>query len=130
MGARSFMLATRTPMSRDGFDAWLRTPLPDLAVIDNPSAMYTGWALDGADPDWDLTGLGAGALAVKLARQTLDDAARAELYRRVDERVYRAAPWLYLWFPVDLWAQHPSIEQWELPVIFNGQRWTGVRRRP
>ncbi|MBE4735527.1 MULTISPECIES: hypothetical protein [Streptomyces] len=61
MGARSFMLATRTPMSRDGFDAWLRTPLPDLAVIDNPSAMYTGWALDGADPDWDLTGLAAGS---------------------------------------------------------------------
>ncbi|WP_256966874.1 hypothetical protein [Streptomyces caniscabiei] len=25
-GARSFMLAPRTPMSRDGFDAWLCTP--------------------------------------------------------------------------------------------------------
>ncbi|MBZ3903938.1 hypothetical protein [Streptomyces griseiscabiei] len=60
MGARSFMLATRIPMSRDGFDAWLRTPLPDLGVIENPSEMYTGWALDGTDPDWHLTGLAAG----------------------------------------------------------------------
>ncbi|WP_405644400.1 hypothetical protein [Streptomyces uncialis] len=59
MGARSFMLATRIPMSRDGFDAWLRTPLPGLGIIENPSAMYTGWAADGADPDWDMTALAA-----------------------------------------------------------------------
>jgi peptide/nickel transport system substrate-binding protein/oligopeptide transport system substrate-binding protein len=64
------------------------------------------------------------------ARATVDDSARTDLYRRIDERVYRAAPWLYLWFPVDLWAQHPSVTGWELPVIFNGQRWTGVRRQP
>ncbi|MFE6486928.1 hypothetical protein ACFVGN_28885 [Streptomyces sp. NPDC057757] len=55
MGARSFMLATRIPMSRDGFDEWLHTPLPNLDIIENPSAMYTGWAVDGAAPDWDLT---------------------------------------------------------------------------
>lgn len=64
------------------------------------------------------------------ARATVDDAARTRLYREIDDRVYRAAPWLYLWFPVDLWAQHPSVTGWELPVIFNGQRWTGVRRQP
>ncbi|HTH63104.1 MAG TPA: ABC transporter substrate-binding protein [Gemmatimonadales bacterium] len=62
------------------------------------------------------------------ARRTQDDAARERLYRAIDERVYRAAPWLYLWFPVDLWAESPRITGWELPVIFNGQRWTGVRR--
>lgn len=64
------------------------------------------------------------------ARRTQDDAARERLYRAIDERVYRAAPWLYLWFPVDLWAASPGITGWELPVIFNGQRWTGVRRAP
>jgi peptide/nickel transport system substrate-binding protein len=62
------------------------------------------------------------------ARRTRDDAARERLYRTIDDRVYRAAPWLYLWFPVDLWAQSPRITGWELPVIFNGQRWTLVRR--
>lgn len=67
---------------------------------------------------------------ILLARRTLDDAARIALYRRIDARVYQAAPWLYLWFPVDLWAESPTITGWELPVIFNGQRWTAVRRIP
>jgi peptide/nickel transport system substrate-binding protein/oligopeptide transport system substrate-binding protein len=67
---------------------------------------------------------------IERARGTVDDGARTALYRAIDERVYRAAPWLYLWFPVDLWAVHPSITGWELAVIFNGQRWTGVGRRP
>jgi peptide/nickel transport system substrate-binding protein/oligopeptide transport system substrate-binding protein len=65
---------------------------------------------------------------IMVARRTTDDAAREALYHRIDGRVYEAAPWLYLWFPVDLWAQHPSISGWEIPVIFNGQRWTTVRR--
>lgn len=64
------------------------------------------------------------------ARRTLDDAARTALYHRIDERVYQAAPWLYLWFPVDLWAKRPDVQGWEIPVIFNGQRWTGVRHTP
>ena len=64
-----------------------------------------------------------------LAQRTLDEVARTALYRDADERVYRAAPWLYLWFPVDLWAQHPGVTGWDLPVIFNGQRWNGVRLR-
>lgn len=64
------------------------------------------------------------------ARRTLNDSARVALYHRIDARVYRAAPWLYLWFPVDLWAESPGITGWELPVIFNGQRWTAVRRVP
>jgi len=64
------------------------------------------------------------------ARRTTDDDARTALYRAIDERVHRDAPWIYLWFPVDLWAVQPGIEGWELPVIFSGQRWTGVRRAP
>jgi peptide/nickel transport system substrate-binding protein/oligopeptide transport system substrate-binding protein len=62
------------------------------------------------------------------ARRTLDDTARAALYRAIDTRTYQAAPWLYLWVPLDLWAEAPGITGWELPVIFNGQRWTAVRR--
>ena len=61
------------------------------------------------------------------ARRTVDQSAREALYRRIETRVHQAAPWIYLWFPVDLWAEHPSIEGWEVPVIFNGQRWTKVR---
>jgi peptide/nickel transport system substrate-binding protein/oligopeptide transport system substrate-binding protein len=67
---------------------------------------------------------------ILVARRTLDDTARVALYHRIDERVYRSAPWLYLWFPVDLWAESPTITGWDLPVIFNGQHWTAVRRVP
>lgn len=61
------------------------------------------------------------------ARRTVDQAARDALYRRIDSRVFDAAPWIYLWFPVDLWAAQPSLEGWDVPVIFNGQRWTNAR---
>lgn len=61
------------------------------------------------------------------ARRIVDQSAREALYRRIDSRVHEAAPWLYLWFPVDLWAMHPSVEGWDVPAVFNGQRWTKVR---
>src|SRR5213594_207914 len=64
------------------------------------------------------------------ARRTTDDAARTALYRQIDERVYRAAPWLYLWFPTDLWAKRPDVTGWDVSVIFNGQHWTGARPAP
>jgi len=64
------------------------------------------------------------------ARGTTNDSARVALYRRIDERVYRAAPWLYLWFPVDLWARQPYVAGWDLPVIFNGQHWARAVATP
>jgi ABC-type transport system substrate-binding protein len=64
---------------------------------------------------------------ILVARRTVDREAREAIYRRIDERVYQAAPWIYLWFPVDLWAKHPSIDGWDVAVIFNGQRWNKAR---
>jgi peptide/nickel transport system substrate-binding protein/oligopeptide transport system substrate-binding protein len=64
---------------------------------------------------------------ILVARRTVDQEAREALYRRIEARVHEAAPWIYLWFPVDLWAVQPSVEGWDLPVIFNGQRWTRAR---
>lgn len=64
---------------------------------------------------------------ILLARRTTDAGRRAGLYRAIDGRVYRAAPWLYLWFPKDLWARRPEATGWDVPVIFNGQRWTMVQ---
>lgn len=61
------------------------------------------------------------------ARRTTGDAARTALYRRIDARVYAAAPWIYLWFPTDLWARQPGLEGWDVPVIFNGQHWMRAR---
>jgi ABC-type transport system substrate-binding protein len=67
---------------------------------------------------------------IRQARRTTNDTARVALYARIDERVYRAAPWLYLWFPVDLWARQPYVAGWDLPVIFNGQHWARVLATP
>jgi peptide/nickel transport system substrate-binding protein/oligopeptide transport system substrate-binding protein len=61
-------------------------------------------------------------------RTTPDETEKAALARDVDRRVFEAAPWIFLWFPVDLWAVRPEIEGWKVPAIFNGQRWTNVRR--
>ena len=64
------------------------------------------------------------------ARGTPDAALKDSLSRAIDQRIFEAAPWIFLWFPVDLWAERPNVEGWEVPAIFNGQRWRTVRRIP
>ncbi|MFD9733251.1 hypothetical protein [Umezawaea sp. NPDC059074] len=51
----SFMVAARIPLSREGFEAWLRTPVENLGVISNPEAMFDGWLWNDrrADTEWD-----------------------------------------------------------------------------
>ncbi|MBN1886240.1 MAG: ABC transporter substrate-binding protein [Candidatus Krumholzibacteriota bacterium] len=51
---------------------------------------------------------------------------RAKLYREAEEIVYRDAPWIFLWFPRRYEVVSPRLEGYQIPVIFNGQRWTGV----
>ncbi|MEV0247026.1 hypothetical protein AB0H76_10605 [Nocardia sp. NPDC050712] len=48
----SFLLATRIPMSRNEFEQWLDTPVPEPSVIANPEAMFDGWYWDGKPADW------------------------------------------------------------------------------
>ncbi|WP_283137439.1 hypothetical protein [Rhizohabitans arisaemae] len=50
----SFMLATRIPMTREGFERWLDTPAPDPGAIANPGDMFDGWFWNGrrADTEW------------------------------------------------------------------------------
>jgi peptide/nickel transport system substrate-binding protein/oligopeptide transport system substrate-binding protein len=67
---------------------------------------------------------------ILLARRTTDAALKDSLSRAIDQRIFAAAPWIFLWFPVDLWAQRSDVEGWEVPAIFNGQRWRTVRRVP
>ncbi|RKE02741.1 hypothetical protein [Catellatospora citrea] len=70
MGGRSYMLATRMPMSREGFDAWLHTPLPGHDVITNPDEMWLGWAAEDMTPDWELTAIADSPAAVATYRQS------------------------------------------------------------
>ncbi|MGH7524856.1 MAG: ABC transporter substrate-binding protein, partial [Gemmatimonadales bacterium] len=60
------------------------------------------------------------------ARTTTDSAEKVMLLRRIDARVFDLAPWIFCWFPTDLWAMRPEVHGWRYPLVFTGQRWTGV----
>ncbi|HVQ46711.1 MAG TPA: ABC transporter substrate-binding protein, partial [Gemmatimonadales bacterium] len=62
------------------------------------------------------------------ARATTDSAENVRLARAIDARVFDLAPWIFLWFPVDVWAMQPDVRGWQLPLVFTGQRWTEAER--
>ncbi len=62
------------------------------------------------------------------ARTTGNPGEKERLYREIDTRVFDLAPWIFCWFPADLWALRPEFVGWEIPAIFNGQRWRDARR--
>src|ERR687886_119795 len=63
---------------------------------------------------------------VSQARIEQDDARRADLYKRADSLAFADAPMIYLMFYNELYAVQPWIKGFEVPTIFNGQRWTSV----
>jgi len=64
-----------------------------------------------------------------LASATDDPGERWKLYADAEARVMSAAPWIFLWFPVRYEVVSHRLEGYEIPVIFNGQRFTGVKLR-
>jgi peptide/nickel transport system substrate-binding protein/oligopeptide transport system substrate-binding protein len=60
---------------------------------------------------------------------TGDPDARWEIYAEAERRVMEAAPWIFLWFPVRYEVVSHRLDGYEIPVIFNGQRFTGVSLR-
>ncbi len=64
---------------------------------------------------------------VDSARAEQNDSVRADMYRRADAVQFRDAPMIYLFFYNELFALQPWIHGFDVPVIFNGQRWTHVR---
>jgi ABC-type transport system substrate-binding protein len=63
------------------------------------------------------------------ARATQDSAEKLRLSRSIDQRVFDLAPWIFLWFPVDLWATQPDVHGWKIPLVVTGQRWMQAERR-
>lgn len=63
---------------------------------------------------------------VTQGRREQNDSARARLYRQADSVEFADAPMLYLFFYNELYAVQPWISGFQVPVIFNGQRWTDV----
>jgi ABC-type transport system substrate-binding protein len=62
------------------------------------------------------------------ARATPNEAEKIRLAREIDQRVFDLAPWIFLWFPVDLWATQPDVRGWRIPLVVTGQRWSEVER--
>ena len=56
-----------------------------------------------------------------------DAARRAELYRQADSLGYANMGLVPLFFYNELYAVQPWVEGFEVPVIFNGQRWLAVK---
>jgi peptide/nickel transport system substrate-binding protein/oligopeptide transport system substrate-binding protein len=64
---------------------------------------------------------------ITLARKESRDSTRVRLYRQADSIAMADAPMIFLFVSEELYAVQPWIDGFQPPVIFNGQRWTGVR---
>ena len=53
---------------------------------------------------------------------------RARLVNRLNETIYREAPWIWLWHPVSLEVLGPGLSGYQPPLIFNGQDYLELRR--
>jgi peptide/nickel transport system substrate-binding protein/oligopeptide transport system substrate-binding protein len=60
------------------------------------------------------------------ARREQDEAKRNVLYKQADELEFQDAPMIYLFFYKELYAVQPWIQNFRVPTIFTGQRWTDV----
>lgn len=63
---------------------------------------------------------------ITVARRTADDQQRAALSRQADSVAFADAPMLYLFHYNVLYAVQPWIRNFQVPTIYNGQRWLGV----
>ena len=61
------------------------------------------------------------------ARREQNDEARAALYRQADSLAFADAPVVFLFFYNELYAVQPWVRGFQVPTIFNGQRWTDVQ---
>ena len=62
------------------------------------------------------------------ARSTPDTVEKERLARAIDARAFELAPWIFLWFPTDVWAVQPDVKGWRIPAVFTGQRWMNAER--
>jgi peptide/nickel transport system substrate-binding protein/oligopeptide transport system substrate-binding protein len=63
---------------------------------------------------------------VSRARVEQNESARVALYREADSLAFTDAPMVFLFFYSELFAVQPWVQGFEVPTIFNGQRWTSV----
>ena len=131
VGVRATLVQRDAPSVREA----ARNGQADLVVKD--------WFADYPDADAFLTPLLASASRgvggnlsfyanervdslITAARRTGDDQQRAALSRQADSVAYADAPLIYLFHYNTLYAVQPWIRDFQVPVVYNGQRWLGV----
>lgn len=57
----------------------------------------------------------------------LEDTSRWRCQRDIEAIVYDDAPWIFLWFPERFELVSDRLEGYEIPLIFNGQRFLSLR---
>jgi peptide/nickel transport system substrate-binding protein/oligopeptide transport system substrate-binding protein len=111
-----------------------------------PDAFYIDWIADYPDAENFLAPLFHSANAggggnrtgyrnarvdslLDAAAGLMDDGRRRECQRAAEEIVYRDAPWIFLWFPERYEMTSSRVSGYEIPLIFNAQRFLDVRLR-
>ncbi|HSG28784.1 MAG TPA: ABC transporter substrate-binding protein [Candidatus Krumholzibacterium sp.] len=111
-----------------------------------PDAFYLDWFADYPDrenflmPLFHTSNRGGGGNRSAYSNATVDSlleaasaeqdaGVRASIYGRVEETVYDEAPWIFLWFPVRYEVASYRLRGYEIPVIYSGQDFSGVRVR-
>ena len=61
------------------------------------------------------------------ARETTEIKKAKRLYQKVQERVVECAPWVFLWHKRDYVISRPRVENFYLPVIYNGDKFDKVK---
>jgi peptide/nickel transport system substrate-binding protein/oligopeptide transport system substrate-binding protein len=108
-----------------------------------PDAYYMTWLADYPDgenflyPTFHSSNWGGGGNRaryrnqridelIERARSTLDDEARTDLYRRIDDIVHQEAAWLYLWYPKIFVVHQPWVVNFRQHLMFNADKLLAV----
>ncbi|MBU8921596.1 MAG: ABC transporter substrate-binding protein [Bacteroidales bacterium] len=112
----------------------------------SPDAFYLDWYADYPDaenflmPLFHSSNRGGGGNRALFSDSSVDsllDAAssladaekRLLLYLDIEKSVYSDAPWIFLWFPIRYEVVSHRLKGYNMPVIFNSRRFTGISIR-
>lgn len=60
------------------------------------------------------------------AISTIDEKRRLELYKEIESRIHKAAPWVFLWHLKEYALHQPWVKNLKLYPIYNGDKATGI----